>query len=63
MTTRWDYKLARFPFGWKGFDYDAMEKELNALGLQGWEALSTIAPSIGSGHASDVVVVLKRPAS
>ncbi|MFJ9854729.1 DUF4177 domain-containing protein [Streptomyces sp. NPDC101150] len=43
----------------KGFDYARMERDLNDLGRQGWEALSTLAPSCGAGQAIEVVV-LKR---
>lgn len=63
MMTQWEYKLLTFKLQWKGFDYNEVERELNEYGSQGWEIVSTIAPSFGAGQAIEVAVVLKRPAA
>ncbi|WP_226366427.1 DUF4177 domain-containing protein [Pseudonocardia sp. ICBG162] len=55
-----DHKLLKYKLGWKGFDYAGMEKELNELGTQGWEAVGTLVPSSGNGQALEVVVIMKR---
>ena len=60
MTAKWEHKVLKYGWGWKGFDYAQMEKDLNELGQQGWEALDTIAPGIGSGQATELVVILKK---
>ena len=49
-----------YKVGWKGFKYDEIENHLNELGRDGWEMLSTVAPSFGSGQAMEVAVILKR---
>ncbi|GAA0578159.1 DUF4177 domain-containing protein [Kribbella sandramycini] len=57
MATQWEYKTLRLQIGFKGFKYEELEAELNTLGRQGWEAVSTLAP----GAAVEVAVLLKRP--
>lgn len=59
MTTTFEHKLVRFELGWKGFDYDGIERRLGELGAEGWEAVSTLQPSLGAA-ATDIVVLLKR---
>lgn len=59
MTTQWEYKVLTYELGWKGYDYDQIEQDLNELGRQGWEALDTIAPNIGSGSIK-IAVILKK---
>ncbi len=44
----------------KGFDYGQIEKDLNDLGQQEWEAFSTLAPSFGAGQAIEITVLLKK---
>lgn len=61
MTDQWQYKLVTHKLQWKGFDYAEVERELNDYGSQGWEMVSTIAPSFGAGQAIEIAVVLKRP--
>ena len=56
MNTRWEHKVLKYKLGWKGFDYEQIEQELDELGRQGWEALGTVAPS----YSQDLVVILKR---
>ncbi len=60
MTAQWEYKALKYEWGWKGFDYDQVEQDLNEHGRQGWEALDTIAPSVGSGQVIELIVILKR---
>lgn len=61
MTAQWEYKMLTYKVGWKGLDYDQIEQDLNELGQQGWEALGSIAPSVGSGQTMEIVVILKKP--
>lgn len=37
-----------------------IENDLNDLGREGWQALSTIAPSYGAGQAMETAVILMR---
>jgi hypothetical protein len=60
MAAQWEYKVVTFKFHLKGFDYGQIELDLNDFGRQGWEAISTIAPSIGQGQVMEVAVLLKR---
>jgi hypothetical protein len=60
MNEQWEYKVLRYELGWKGYDYDRIEQDLNELGREGWEAFDMISPSIGSA-ATTIVVILKRP--
>ncbi len=62
MTTQWQYKIVTYKLRWKGFDYAEVEQELNSHGGDGWEMVSTIAPSFGAGQAIEIAVVLKRSA-
>ncbi len=62
MPMSWQYRLVTYKLRWKGFDYSEVERQLNDLGSQGWEMVSTIAPSFGAGQAIEIAVVLKRPA-
>ena len=62
MTATFEHKVLKFGWGWKGFDYAAMERELNELGAQGWETVGTIVPSVGAGQSIEIGVVLKRTA-
>lgn len=62
QPARWEYKLLTYKLGWKGFDYNEIEQKMNELGEQGWETVSTIAPSFGAGQAIEVAIVFKRVA-
>jgi hypothetical protein len=55
-----EHKVLKFPWGWKGFDYAAMEQELNELGVHGWEAVGTIVPSVGAGQSVEIGIIVKR---
>jgi hypothetical protein len=59
MTKVFEHKIVKFELGWKGFDHEEMERQLNDLGSQGWEAVSSLQPSIGAA-ATDILVLLKR---
>ena len=59
MTQTFEHKIVRFELGWKGFDYAGIENHLSDLGAQGWEAVSTLQPSVGTA-TTDIVVLLKR---
>jgi hypothetical protein len=37
-----------------------MERQLNELGAQDWEAVGTIVPSVGAGQSIEIGVILKR---
>ncbi|MDL5159089.1 DUF4177 domain-containing protein [Actinomycetospora termitidis] len=60
MDNRFQYKVLTYKLGWKGFKYEQMEQDLNELGAQGWDTVSTLAPSYGQGQTLDVAVILKR---
>lgn len=62
MATKWQYKVVTYKLQWKGFDYTEVEKQLNELGDQEWEIVSSFAPSFGAGQAIEIAVVLKRSA-
>ena len=59
MNEQWEHKVLTYEPRWKGYDYDRIEQDLDELGRQGWEAIDTISPNIGSA-ATTIVVVLKR---
>ncbi|WP_199546497.1 DUF4177 domain-containing protein [Streptomyces sp. N35] len=63
MTTQWEHKVLKYKLGMKGFDYEQIERDLNELGRDGWEAVSTMAPSWGAGQAIEITVFVKRPAA
>lgn len=62
-ATQWEYQVEKHTMGWKGFRYDEVGSRVNDLGRDGWEVLSTLAPSYGQGQAIEIVVVLKRAAA
>ncbi|WP_224390097.1 hypothetical protein [Pseudonocardia sp. ICBG1293] len=51
--------MLRYELGWKGYDYARIKADLNELGREGWEAVGSLTPSIGTGP-QDIVVLLKR---
>ncbi|MFJ4895740.1 DUF4177 domain-containing protein [Streptomyces sp. NPDC088788] len=61
MSQQWEYKVLTFKLKLKGFDYAEVQADLNNLGREGWEAISTLAPSFGAGQAIEVAIILKRP--
>ncbi|GAA0896326.1 DUF4177 domain-containing protein [Pseudonocardia zijingensis] len=59
MTRAFEHKIVKFELGWKGFDHEEMERQLDELGRQGWEAVSSLQPHVGTA-ATDILVLLKR---
>lgn len=59
MTTVYEHRVVRFELGWRGFDHEEVERQLDDLGRQGWQAVSSLQPSIG-GASSDILVILTR---
>jgi hypothetical protein len=59
MTAVFEHRIVTFGLGWKGFDHDEMERQLNELGRQGWEAVTSLQPSVGAAP-TDILVLLKR---
>ena len=43
-------------------DGEKLSGELNRLGRDGWELVSTFDTNMGHGATRDVVLILKRPA-
>lgn len=60
MRAPWEYKISTWKLGWKGFDYATIERDMNEMGRQGWEVISTVAPSYGAGQAIEFAVVARR---
>ncbi|AOS63951.1 DUF4177 domain-containing protein [Actinoalloteichus hymeniacidonis] len=61
MATNWEHRVLTYPSKWKGFDLHQIEEDLNELGRQGWETVSTIAPNIGPGQTVEISIIVKRP--
>jgi transcriptional regulator with XRE-family HTH domain len=61
MTTQYEYRVVRFDLKWGTMgmklqsDFTAMEKEMNALGAEGWE-LAKVSEIIGGGIATVALV-------
>lgn len=60
MAAEWEHKVLTYKLTMKGFDYTQIERDLNDLGLQGWETVSAIAPSFGAGQAIEIGIIVKR---
>jgi hypothetical protein len=57
-TQRWTYKIIRIKLGFLGFKPEAAEDEINRLGKEGWELVSTF-----QGYGQGVpTLFFKRPA-
>lgn len=60
---RFEYKILKIKAskGWSGgnIDEEKMAQELNSLGRQGWELVSTIRNTDGFGY-SKLILTLKR---
>jgi hypothetical protein len=64
---KWNYKVIKLDAS--GFwlsqghvDEKALQAEMNRLGAQGWELVSTFDTNLGGGGTRDVVAVFKQPA-
>jgi hypothetical protein len=55
---------AKFGFFTMGgvIDGEKLSSELNRLGREGWELVSTFDTNMAQGATRDVVLILKRPA-
>lgn len=49
-----EHKVLKFTWGWKGFDYAAIENELNELGAEGWETVGTMSLCQPDGRAGQL---------
>lgn len=63
MNNQWAYKTIKVIT--KGFlggivDIEEFEEELNRMGYEGWELVSTFDTSQGNGASREVVCVFKR---
>ncbi|MEV0054397.1 DUF4177 domain-containing protein [Saccharopolyspora shandongensis] len=61
MAAEWEHKVLTYKLRMRGFDYAEIERDLVDLGREGWEAVSTIAPSFGAGQTIEIAVIVKRP--
>lgn len=59
---RFEYKVVSVGSIWKTLDTDKLEEELNILGSQGWELVTKVARSGGSG-STGLIMIFKRPRS
>lgn len=61
---RWSYKILKMQAeGWFAggkIDEHALEVEMNRLGSQGWELISSFDTNKHHGETRDVVVIFKR---
>lgn len=61
---RWEYRTIKLETtGWfKGgkLDEAQLDSQMNALGAEGWEAVSSFDTNIAGGESRDVVVIFKR---
>ncbi|MEQ3553874.1 hypothetical protein WIS52_25645 [Pseudonocardia nematodicida] len=60
MAHRFEHRVLKYSYGWKGFDYSQMEADLAELGAEGWEAVGTIVPSVGAGQTIEIGLIVKR---
>ena len=60
----WEYKTIKFSVGGitggAKIDDGEIEKQLNAMGLKGWELVSTIVSHRHLGQSTEIALVLKR---
>jgi len=68
MTTKFEYRVARFDMKWSalggklGTDFTEMEKQLNVLGAEGWE-LVKISEIISAAMVTvSLIATFKRTA-
>lgn len=64
----WEYRVFKFStsgvvFRGGKIPEECLATELNKLGRQGWELVSTFTSAIGSGATNEVAAILKRPAT
>ncbi|WP_046214343.1 DUF4177 domain-containing protein [Paenibacillus wulumuqiensis] len=63
--SQWEYKTLKLPAA--GFingrvDSHLLQEELNNLGFDGWELVSSFDTSISQGDLGEIVLIFKRSA-
>ncbi|MDO7883759.1 DUF4177 domain-containing protein [Hymenobacter cheonanensis] len=57
---KYEYYLLRSDSGvFKGIDYEKLNNQLNHLGIQGWEVVSTVSLT-AAGSVTGLLITLKR---
>ena len=60
---KWEYKTVKFKtsglMGGK-FDDNKLNNEMNQLGIQGWELVSSFSTSQSFGESRDIVLIFKK---
>lgn len=61
---KWEYKTMKVQT--KGFtggilEIESFDEQLNRLGQEGWELVSTFVTTAGSGASREAVAIFKRP--
>lgn len=68
MTTKYEYRVVRFDMTWKTLgsklatDFDAIERQLSALGSEGWELVKVSEIIAGTVVTVALVAFFKRAA-
>ena len=61
MKTKYEYRIVRFDMKWKtmgnklGTDFAEMERQVNGLGAEGWELVTT-SEIVGSGISTVALI-------
>ncbi len=64
---KYKYKVLKYDMKWKSLetrlltDFEAIEKELNELGSEGWELVKQTSVHGAHGYTNAIVVTLKKP--
>ncbi|RZK24074.1 MAG: DUF4177 domain-containing protein [Hymenobacter sp.] len=57
---KFEYRLLNPESGvFKGYDYDKLATQLNQLGSQGWEVVSTVSAAAGN-QINSLLITLRR---
>lgn len=68
MTTKYEYRVVHFDMTWKTLgsklatDFGAIERQLNALGSEGWELVKISEVIAGTVSTIALVAFFKRQA-
>jgi transcriptional regulator with XRE-family HTH domain len=66
MTTHYEYRVVRFDIKWSGMsnklgtDFEAMEKQMNVLGAEGWELVKLSEIIAGTVYTTALIATFKR---
>jgi hypothetical protein len=71
MTTQYEYRVVRFDMKWSTMatkfltDTEAIERQMNALGAEGWELVKVSEIIVGTVYTVSLIAFFKRllPAS